>query len=292
MYKLIWLDYFDHSKSERTGCFIYRFLKKNKTLRCQKLSADMQALTDYSKQKRYDKYTLLKGLRFAYKNNVSDREHYIGILSDITGNDISSLTEKSDNELESISEAYEEKLLFGCITDFFQNSGYRFRKKAPDGIAINDEYVEKCWKLYEEQDDVFIPLCFDVRSGAGIYIIGSERFIGTDIEFDDIPCCIFISSFFNVDSCDYDNEEMLLAMQFTRAESVHEAFDMFRKNETAFFRHYPNENDRLPENADKCFNIFFNRSASLRTEKLVQKLLERENNDLKKMSAKNPYSHR
>lgn len=161
----------------------------------------MQALTDYSKQKRYDKYTLLKGSRFAYKNNVSDREHYIGILSDITGNDISSLTEKSDDELESIS------------------------------------------------------------------------------------------SFFNVDSCDYDNEEMLLAMQFTRAESVHEAFDMFRKNGTAFFRHYPNENDRLPENADKCFNIFFDRSASLRTEKLVQKLLERENNDLKKMSAKNPYSH-
>lgn len=314
----------------------------------------MQALTDYSKQKRYDKYTLLKGSRFAYKNNVSDREHYIGILSDITGNDISSLTEKSDDELESISEAYEEKLLFGCITDFFQNSGYRFRKKAPDGrsgksrsdkklseeeydkvevkytkkqdgyisdldmwadfylyekdrgktvsgtpdgIAINDGYVEKCWKLYdglldEEQDDVFIPLCFDVRSGAGIYIIGSERFIGTDIEFDDIPCCIFISSFFNVDSCDYDNEEMLLAMQFTRAESVHEAFDMFRKNGTAFFRHYPNENNRLPENADKCFNIFFDRSASLRTEKLVQKLLERENNDLKKMSAKNPYFHR
>lgn len=124
-----------------------------------------------------------------------------------------------------------------------------------------------------------------------VYIIGSERFIGTDIEFDDIPCCIFISSFFNVDSCDYDNEEMLLAMQFTRAESVHEAFDMFRKNGTAFFRHYPNENDRLPENADKCFNIFFDGSASLRTEKLVQKLLERENNDLKKMSAKNPYSH-
>lgn len=81
-------------------------------------------------------------------------------------------------------------------------------------------------------------------------------------------------------------------MQFTRAESVHEAFDMFRKNGTAFFRHYPNENDRLPENADKCINIFFDRSASLRTEKLVQKLLERENNDLKKMSAKNPYSHR
>lgn len=180
MYKLIWLDYFDHSKSERTGCFIYRFLKKNKTLRCQKLSADMQALTDYSKQKRYDKYTLLKGSRFAYKNNVSDREHYIGILSDITGNDISSLTEKSDDELESISEAYEEKLLFGCITDFFQNSGYRFRKKAPDGIAINDEYVEKCWKLYdglldEEQDDVFIPLCFDVRSGAGIYILSAVK---------------------------------------------------------------------------------------------------------------------
>lgn len=75
---------------------------------------------------------------------------------------------------------------------------------------------------------------------------------------------------------------MLLAMQFTRAESVHEAFDMFRKNGTAFFRHYPNENDRLPENADKCFNIFFDGSASLRTEKLVQKLLERENNDLKK----------
>lgn len=89
----------------------------------------MQALTDYSKQKRYDKYTLLKGSRFAYKNNASDREHYIGILSDITGNDISSLTEKSDDELESISEAYEEKRLFGCITDFFQNSGYRFRKK-------------------------------------------------------------------------------------------------------------------------------------------------------------------
>lgn len=106
----------------------------------------MQALTDYSKQKRYDKYALLKGSRFAYKNSVSDREHYIGILSDITGNDISSLKEKSDDELESISEAYEEKLLFGCITDFFQNSGYRFRKKLRTEGQVKADPIKSCQK--------------------------------------------------------------------------------------------------------------------------------------------------
>lgn len=338
MYKLIWLDYFDRPKSERTECFIYRFLKKNKTRRCQRLSSDIRALTDYGRQKRYDKYTLLKSSRLAYKNNVSDREHYIGVLSDITGGDISSLTGKTDDELDSISVSQEEKLLSGCITDFFQNSGYRFKKKDAaedtegdydkvevkytkkqdgyindldmwadfylyekdkgntvsgtlDSPAMNDEYIEKCENLYaglvdEEQADVFVPLCFDVRSGAGIYIIGSERLMGTDIEFDDIPCCVFISNFFYVDCCDYDNEEMLLAMQFRRADSIRDAFDLFRKNGTVFFRHYPTENSAIPESADKCFSIFFDRSAPLRTERLVRKLLEREESDLKKKQKK------
>lgn len=340
MYKMIWLDYFDRSKSERTQSFIYSYLKKNKTRRCQKLALDMQALTDYGKQKRFDKYTMLKSTRLAYENKISDRNFFVGILADITETDISELAKKSDEELFELSVNKEEKLLFGCITDFFQNSGYRFKKRDTDGeqrrikdetekmreaeeyekvevkytkkqdgyisdldmwadfylynknkgqtvsgtldgIMINNEYIEKCEKLYSEllaegQTDVFVPLCFDARSGAGIYIIGSD----TGSVPDDRTCCIFVSCFFYVDSCDYENEELFLSMQFKPVDTIQEAFDLFRRGGSAFFRHYPNENGDMPASADKCFNVFFDKTVPLRTEKLVQKLKERENADI------------
>ena len=342
MYKLIWLDYFDRSKDDKDQCFIYNYMKKNKDLRCEKLSSDASALSSYGDQKRFDKYIMLKSSRLAYLNNVIDKDKFTEIFKAITKQDISA---DADNDiLEELSVKQEDKLLWGCVSDFFQNSGYRFKKKESgeksnkkkdrsekewadgeydkvevkytkkqdgyisdldmwadfylyekskgntvsgslDNVVINDEYIKKCEKLYtellaEEQCDVFVPLCFDAKSGAGIYIIGRNKIANTVSVPKDKDCYIFVSCFFYVDSCDYDNEELLLSMQFTCVNSVRSAFDSLRKGGTVFFQHYPCENTSMPAEADECFEVFFDSTVPSRTKALIQKQLERENADL------------
>ena len=343
MYKMIWIDYFDCPKSERAQSFIYRYMKNNKTRQCIKLSSNFQALKEYGNQKKFDKYILLKSTRLAYENKISGRDYFIEILAYVTGINMSEYVEKGDEELFDLSVKQEEKLLMGCITDFFHNKGYRFKKKDTDGdsgkikdetekmraseeyekvepkyspkqdgymndldlwadfylykknkgqtvsgtldgIMINDDYIEKCEKLYSEllaegQTDVFVPLCFDAKSGAGIYIIGSD----TGSIPDDRTCCIFVSCFFYVDNCDYQNEELYLSMQFKPVDSIRDAFDLFRRGGSKFFQHYPNENGNMPASADECFNVFFDKTVPVRTEKLVEKLIERENADITNM---------
>ena len=333
MYKRIWLDYFDCPRNKRTECFIYRYLKKAKTKKCKALHKDMLALTDYIKQKRTDKYTTLKSTRLAFENNVADRDFFIGIISKIADLDISDLADKSNDELKELSKNQEEKLLFGCITDFFQNSGFRFKKKESDKkgqlteeeeyqrvevkykkkqdgyisdldmwadfflyennkhravpdtadfTVINDEYIEKCEKLYEElvsneQEEVIVPLCFDVRSGAGIYIFGRNSAVGIP---EDKPCSIFVTRFFQTESCDYENNELNMTLHFQHAKNIHEAFDLFHREGKLFFENYAMANEFLPEDVDNCFRIFFEQTESKRAKELAQKLIERQKADL------------
>lgn len=333
MYKRIWLDYFDCPREKRSECFIYRYLEKTKTKKCKALYKDMLALTDYIKRKRIDKYITLKSTRLAFENNIADREFFIGIISKIADIDISVLADKSDEELTELSVNQEEKLLLGCVADFFQNSGFRFKKKSSDKkgelseddeyekvevkykkkedgyisdldmwadfflyennrhradsdtadfTVVNDEYIEKCEKLYEElvnneQEEVIVPLCFDVRSGAGIYIFGRDSAVGIP---EDKPCSIFVTSFYQAESCDYDNNELNMILNFQHAKNINEAFDLFHKEGRLFFENYTMANEFLPDEADSCFRIFFEQTESQRAKVLAQKLIERQKADI------------
>lgn len=106
------------------------------------------------------------------------------------------------------------------------------------GYASSEEYIDKCTALYEavcreNKTKAFIPLHFDVNSGAGIYIVGKENF--SDHKKNAPGCCsICILYFSYVENADSTLSggggcEMCIYMMGEFYKTVQEAFDAFRK---------------------------------------------------------------
>lgn len=140
---------------------------------------------------------------------------------------------------------------------------------ATDTAQINGEYMEKCTRLYdsllrENCSDAFVPLYIDPNTGAGVYIIGSNRF-SEDEKTSSDACFVCVILFAMVDAVSkpdaYSNYDISLSMTVKkRFRSVGKAFDFFnaRVSGQDVYENYPDENNEmLPEDIDECFNLYF-----------------------------------
>lgn len=132
---------------------------------------------------------------------------------------------------------------------------------------ITDEYIGKCTELYysllrDKQTNVFVPLHIDSSTGAGIYIIGSERF---PMDKDKELCHICIVCFDWVDVFQSESEKVADEIELHTSviksyDSVPRAFKDFTKLQSnqEFFSRYPLENDDMcPDGIDDRFIPYF-----------------------------------
>ncbi len=169
--------------------------------------------------------------------------------------------------------------------------------------SIDDEYIEKCTQLYdvllkEKNCMAFVPLYIDRETGAGIYIIGRDKFDENTLGFKKSDkteaCLVCIVYFYGIEAItrvkNSTNDEVSMIMFVKNAfRSVRKAFDSFTASvsEKDFYENYPDENDeRLPNGADKHFELYFiskKKAEDMRKKALLQTLDEKERLTLMKI---------
>ena len=311
LYDLLWRDYFDLHNKNASDSFIYNYLRHNKDKRAENIAKSRNSLCEYATKKKLDKYILLRAAYLAYSNGTISENEYLEYFSNIA-----SVKDRKTGEAKlpkccaldspdgiKASQEYQEcKLLKGCVSDFFQNAGYRrdttkndeyFSKtnikytKEKEGY-INDldlwaayymysmeqstekdghyipqldsEYIEKCKKLFslldnEQYSEAFVPLYFDTASGAGVFIIGKERFEEADSE----GCCVCTAHFGGLMEKISTMSELPFSMLTTVYDNVDDAFFALKKGiaDGGFCANYSLENNEPPAGADSCFNSYF-----------------------------------
>ena len=317
--KALWEDYRNLPEDKREDSFIYTYFQRKKDQRAQVLARSRQELEAYIAQKKRDKYIMLRSAYLAYKDEVISAEACLDIFQELTGTTaISKKYEKLSlkEQIEVICKKMERKFLMGCVSDFFQNAGYRVNKhqdveehiKLPDkhrkekdgytddlamlfafyqyqgmqevqkgdvGAYINRldaEHIEKCKQLHHilQKDDrceIFVPLYVDMETGAGVYIIGKNKYQQytkrnrphkkSESLNSCYACVIYFSAIFEEIS---EYEELNLTMMVESFDTVEEAFDRFQAGLSTqeFYENYPMENeDILPVGADRRFELYF-----------------------------------
>ena len=178
-----------------------------------------------------------------------------------------------EKDIKEANRQLEYFILRGCVSDFFDNEGFKasgeslnsasrhrkekqgyndiiemlhfyMRKKnmsaevSEKAAEISEDYIEKCSKLYndairEKQKEAFIPLFFDHDSGAGIFIVGRDRFKGKNSFKGKTDCtiCIIYFSELHGDDEGYisSHEEITIVMYAVQYDTVSEAFREFSK---------------------------------------------------------------
>lgn len=292
-------------KSNKKGmCFIYKYMKDIKHTKSIALAEDRTALFAYAKNRKKDKYTLLRAMDTAYKNNVIEQAEYLMLFRELTGR-------KDLNEIDSTVVAqYEHDFLCGCIDDFFNNrglsvetgirtkvsseksSGYineldmwcKFCEYLPIASGSNSltaEYEKECNELFNflkkrNDDNVFVPLHFDSKTGAGIFIVGAS--------YDSQPkssgsCCrIYTTKFYYVDN----DDDLILGTTSNSFDNVAEAFSYFKDNSLNFSSEYKAYNQcKSLKEIGPDFKPFFS------TEKPAHKTIEKVSEQQAKADIKN-----
>jgi len=171
--------------------------------------------------------------------------------------------------------------------------------------SLDDEYIEKCSRLYdallkEKNRMAFVPLYIDRETGAGVYIIGRDKFDEDTVGYEKTSrtdvCLVCIVYFYAVDAITRtdgsptDDISMIMSVKDT-FRSVRKAFDSFTASVSAkdFYEFYPDENDeRLPKGADEHFDLYFisaKRSEDMRKNAVKQTMLEKERLAMLKVDA-------
>ncbi|MBQ8780699.1 MAG: hypothetical protein IJZ72_03375 [Oscillospiraceae bacterium] len=323
-YQALWEDYISFEEKDRDKSFIYGYLKKKKDYRAEVIGQDREALYQYSKQKKRDKYTMLKGAYIAFtENGIITEQEYTEIFKELIGKPDKASGKlavpakyenlSGRNDIDNAEKMFERRFLMGCVSDFFYNLGYRTNKNAEHGQSVkvankhikedgyndefdmlyhfsrykdediqesvnagfgtlDEEYIEKCERLYkvmikDRRKDGFVPLYIDSRTGAGIYIIGCNRFheesYGYSYRKKDDVCFVCVINFLMLDFIDPECgvDKIPLEMNVEKLfRSVKKAFDYFIGfiSENESYKNYPYENDdELPQKIDEEFNLFF-----------------------------------
>lgn len=317
-YDALWSDHANRSDKDKINSFVYLYFKKNKDIRAEIIGRSRETVDEYSRQKRRDKYILLKSAYLAVvRYNVMTIQGYSAILKTLLGVKLPAKYESlcTREELDKAEEMFERRFLMGCVNDYFYNLGYRSGRKDEYGQSVrcqnrqlkedgyndelemlyefkkfigktehintqihtentDEEYIAKCTELYdtlirEKREDAFVPLYVDRSTGAGIYIIGSNRFGEDTFCFlqrkDTDICYVCIIYFYQAEAIsriiNLPEDEMSISMWVKdRYLSVSKAFDEFAKlvSEKELYENYPFENDgTLPTGTDDRFNLYF-----------------------------------
>lgn len=212
---------------------------------------------------------------FKKAEEMFERRFLMGCVRDFFYN-LGYRTNKNDKHGQSVKlpnkhlkeDGYNDE--FEMLYEYSLYSGNSENSEAvTDPAQINGEYTEKCTRLYdsllrEKCADAFVPLYIDPNTGAGVYIIGKNRF-SEDEKAPDEVCFVCVILFAMVDAVsrldDCSDYDISLSMTVKkRFRSVGKAFDYLSARITGkdVYENYPDENSgELPDGIDECFNLYF-----------------------------------
>lgn len=184
----------------------------------------------------------------------------------------------------------------GYIDDLkLWNALYRYElEKGHDSTAspyvnwISDEYKAECAATYkmlrEKGDDSFIiPLHFDKRTGAGVYIIGADRLESDSNNYYD-NCYVCVMAFKYSEDGYYTDvyydteepyEELDVSMALKVFDNTDDAFRFFEESNNIFLEYYRELNGEISYNIDDNFKPFFSPRAEKRIS-LKERILEKQ----------------
>lgn len=160
-FNLLWEDYISFDIKDRDKCFVYKYFKKKKDARAEVIGRSRDAVMEYAKQKKHDKYILLKSAYLAMvENQVLTRDEYVAIFEKLIGKN--KIPNKYRNlhdatVIAEVQQTYERRFLIGCVCDFFYNIGYRTNKyvehsqsvKLPSKHLKEDGYNDEFEMLHD-----------------------------------------------------------------------------------------------------------------------------------------------
>ena len=335
-YELLWKDFISLPEKDRHNSFLYRYFKQKKDIRAEAIGKNKEELLKLSARPKKDNYLLLKSAYFAFaRYSVITEYEYLDILGQLSGrkkpisdSDIDEIQQRLERKFlmgcvgdyfvnlgyrvnkrnkHGMSVKQESKhRRESSYTDEFEMLYQYSRENERDylsvegtrDIRIDDEYIEKCSRLYEsmlreKRTEAFVSLYVDSETGGGVYIIGQKHFCVCGEKPDEKePCSIYIISFLSVDNSQnvgYNNcPELSISMSVVKKyKNVRDAFGDFIKmtENKVFFENYPDINisgmfERTPSDADARFEPFFlsretRETLSLRKER-IEKLRQKE----------------
>lgn len=156
---------------------------------------------------------------------------------------------------------------------------------------LTDEYIQKCKQVFdvlnqEGRSNSFLPLYFDVTSGAGVIVIGNEWL--SEEEKTDKACRICIMYFSDPIDVISGFDELDIRMTTELYDNFDEAFRNFRDGIAQFnytinytSLNYVHNNDNPPGGVDSIFSCFFIEASEEATAygRIIQKGSQAEKND-------------
>ena len=143
---------------------------------------------------------------------------------------------------------------------------------------LTDEYMAECAQVYEKiktcrNDSYVVPLYFDKRTGAGVYILGAFNLVSKDGNVESTysdgyyVCVICFNEAVGGYFCDehYETgiqfEGLDVTMEIKVFDNTKDAFEYFRNNNTGFIGNYCDLNgvipDELKDKISDNFRVFF-----------------------------------
>lgn len=148
--------------------------------------------------------------------------------------------------------------------DYFAST-FQSESQTPEFVSgLTEEYIGKCSDLFdvlnrENRDNCFLPLYFDVTSGAGVIVIGNELL--SENKRNDKACRICIIYFDEIYDgiTEFNNITLNMIAEPELYDNVAAAFERFRKGVVRFdyTDNYGIQNDKMPNGIDGIFNCLF-----------------------------------
>lgn len=283
-------EIFQNSEAKLPSCFIYDYIKQKKHSEILSVSQSLTSIKTYAENKKKNKYTLLKAMQKAHENQIIGKEYFTKLFIELTGE-----ANFKENDVELIKKYEHKFLFSNIDDFFYnkgysvsQGAKREKSKKQPDGYiddldmlcqyykfsrekgkgtslsssssVITEKYIQECDELLsimieEENDEIFVPLYFDSKHGAGVFIVGTSYC--PESENVDNCCAVSVSCFSGVLSTELD-PDLEIGLNSVYFNNVADAFDYFQKNTYKFYEDYTISNNiSKPEHVNDDFKPFF-----------------------------------
>lgn len=280
--------------SDPPPCFICDYIQLKKQPKILSVSQNIESLKAYAEDSKKNKYTMLEALVKAYSDHVIDKDCFDRLFSGLTkeknfsaaadweqivrgykyrflfgdiddffyNRGYNATKGQKRDESKKKADGYIDELNLLCKYFTFCRENNKETAFLSDSVTIDETYIQQCTELLNDltesgNDEIFVPLYFDSRLGAGVFIVGTSY----SDDFKNIgSCCVAVLGQFNaVNYVDY-GRPLEIELAYTQCSTVSEAFDKLNDGITKglFYDDYKATNNIVnPEKLNSVFQPFF-----------------------------------